>query len=348
MKIHNIAIIGMGMISKSHATAIRNLPNARCAAVADTVFDKAAAAGRELHCPFFTDAREMLQKVPEIDIVIIALPTFLHASYSVLCLEAGKAVLCEKPLEMSLQHALEVKEAVERTGGIFMTAQVVRFWPGYSRIKRLYEDGELGEIRMSFFSRCSQIQRWDNDWLFDPVTGGGALHDMMVHDLDFMNYLFGDAKTVYAIASKDGTGCYNDVFASICYQNGAKGVAQTSFSMKSGYPFTMHAELMGTKATVEYTYKAGFDVNQRNEAESCLRLYRDGMDPVIEHPWEYDPYTKQLAYFISCAEERRQPAIVTPAQSVEVIRTVDAVERSADSGLVVDMDSAGFPPRPRR
>ena len=115
---------------------------------------------------------------------------------------------------MSEQGARRVQRVVAETGIPYMTAQVVRFWTGYADIKRLIDSGEVGDITQSYFSRCSQIQRWDNDWMFDPVTGGGALHDMMVHDVDFMNYLFGAAESAYALASKDETRCYNNVFAS--------------------------------------------------------------------------------------------------------------------------------------
>ena len=81
MKTYNIAIIGMGMISKSHAAAIGNLPNARCVAVVDCVEEKATRAGQMLHCPSFTDAKEMLEAVPEVEICILALPTYLHPEF---------------------------------------------------------------------------------------------------------------------------------------------------------------------------------------------------------------------------------------------------------------------------
>lgn len=338
MKTYNIAIIGAGMISKSHIAAINNLPNARCAAIVDINEEKASKAGAMLQCPYFTDAEEMLKTIQEVDICIIALPTFLHEKYVEICANAGKAVLCEKPLEISEQKAKCIRDIISKTGIIFMTAQVVRFWTGYTQIKQMIESGEIGDVYMSYFSRCSQLQRWDNAWLFNPMEGGGALHDMMVHDVDFMNYLFGSAKTVYTIASKDDTGCYNNVFASINYRNGAKGVVETAFTMKSGYPFTMFAKIMGTKATVEYTYRAGFDINQRNGAELTLKVYKDGQEPQLIFPDAYDAYTKQLEYFISCVDNNRQPDIITIDQSVEVIRTVDAIEKSADTSCVITLD----------
>lgn len=338
MKTYNIALIGMGMISKSHMDAIKNLPYARCAAVVDINEEKAKKGAQVFNCPYFTDAADMLKEVPEVEICIIALPTYLHAQHVELCARAGKAVLCEKPLEINEHKARQIKDIVSETGIIFMTAQVVRFWTGYTDIKQMMDSGVIGDIYMSYFSRCSQPQKWDNAWLFDPNRGGGALRDMMVHDVDYMNYLFGSTRSVYSIASKDDSGCYNNVFASITYKNGAKGVVETSFTMKNGYPFSMFAKLIGTGATVEYTYRAGFDINQRSDAELCLKIYRDGHEPQIISPEPYDAYTKQLEYFINCVDKKKNPDIITLDQSVEVIKTVDAIEQSANTGSVILFD----------
>ena len=337
MKTYSVAIIGAGMISKSHIAAINNLPNAKCVAITDIIREKAQIAAQGVGCPFFTDAKEMLDQVPEIDICILSLPTYIHANFVSLCAEYGKSTLCEKPLEMTVENAERIRSTVKKTGIIYMTAQVVRFWTGYREIKEMMANGEFGDIYMSYFSRCSEIQKWGNDWLFDPKTGGGAMYDMLVHDIDFMNYLFGPAESVYTLATKSDTDCYNNVFASLVYANGAKGVAETSFTMKTGYPFTMYAKIMGSKATAEYTYSAGYDINQRNAATAVLRLFREGKKPEIINVEQYDAYTRQLAYFIDCVDQGIQPEIVTPDQSVEVIRTIDAIRRSADTGTVIKL-----------
>lgn len=337
MKQYSIAIIGCGMIYKSHVRAIAQLPNARCAAVVDIIEAKAKAAGEEQNCPWFTDTREMLEKVPEIDICILALPTNIHGDYIALCAEYKKAVLCEKPFTFTEEDALRTEKLIAETGIHYMTAQVVRFWTGYVQIKKMLEAGELGEIYMSYFSRCSQRQSWDNYWLFDPQQGGGAMFDMMVHDIDYMNYLFGEADSVYSVASKDDTGCYDNVFASVTYKNGVKAVAETAFNMHTGYPFSMYAKVMGSLAAVELHYCAGFDINQRDSATAELRIFREGVEPEIVRLEQYDAYAAEIAYFIDCLEKGEQPMVVTPQQSLQVIRVVNAIKKSADSNTVVKL-----------
>ncbi len=266
---------------------------------------------------------------------LIATPTYTHADLTELCASYKKAVLLEKPAALRARDALRVKRAVEENGVPYMTAKVVRFWTGYARLRRMMAQGEFGKIHMSYFSRCSERQYWGNDWLFDPEKGGGAMFDMMVHDIDFMVCLFGPAKKVYALSSKDDTRCYANVFASLEFENGAKGVAETSFTMRSGYPFTMQAKIMGEKATAEFTYRAGYDINQRDGALCTLDIYRDGQPPERLKPDQYDAYAAETAYFLDCLEKGVKPSAVTIEEGVEVMRIVNAIERSADTGLPV-------------
>jgi len=339
MKQYRIAQIGCGMISRSHFQAIAMLDNAHVAAVADIVPEKARKAGESQGCPSFASLRELLQSMPDIDVCLLATPTHTHADLVEICAAFGKPTICEKPPELRIPDVKRLRSAVVSSGIPYMTAQVVRFWPGYTELKRMMADGEFGNIYMSYFSRCSQLQRWDNDWLFDPEKGGGAMFDMMVHDIDFMHHLFGPAKKVYAVASKDHTDCYANVFASIEYKNGAKGVAETSFTMQSGYPFTMSAKIMGSRATAEFVYRAGFDINHRDGATCTLDIYRAGREPERASPSQYNAYAAEIAYFLDCLDKGIQPAIVMPEENVEVVRVVNAIERSAIAGLPVDMDA---------
>lgn len=337
MKVYNIAVIGCGMISKSHFAAIAMLPNAKVVAVVDKNAERVAAVGQAQGCPAYTDAKEMLEKEKDVDVCLLCLPTFIHAHFIELCASYGKAVICEKPFTMTNADAEYAAKVVEKTGITYMTAQVVRFWTGYTKIKEMMDKGEFGEMYLAYFSRCSERQVWDNKWLFDPVNGGGAMYDMMVHDVDYMNYLFGPAKQVYTLASKDDTGCYDNVFANITYENGCKAVAETAFNMHTGFPFTMYAKVMGSKAAAELTYSAGFDINQRDSALAQLKIFREGQPAEIINLDQYDPYAAEIAYFLDCLDKGIKPSVITPEDSVEVIRTVNAIHESAETNSIVEI-----------
>lgn len=337
MKKYNIALIGCGMISKSHFDAIAALENADLKAIAEALPQRAETVGREHRCAWYTDARTMLENEPDIDVCLICLPTYLHAEHIALCASYGKAVLCEKPFTLTVEDAELAARTIKETGIPYMTAQVVRFWTGYTKIKEMLDNGEFGELYLSYFSRCSERQYWGNDWLFDPKRGGGAMFDMMVHDVDYMNYLFGPAKQVYTLAAKDETGCYDNVFASITFENGHKAIAETAFNMHTGYPFTMYAKIMGSRAAAELTYRAGYDINQRDGALAELKIFREGQPAETISLEQYDAYRAEIAYFLECLDRGTKPAVVTIEDSIEVIRTVNAIRRSADTGSIVEL-----------
>lgn len=338
MKTYQIAVIGCGMISKSHFDAIRQLPNAQLVAVVDSVAERVESVGKAQGCAWYTDAKEMLEKEKSVDVCILCLPTFLHSKFIDLCASYGKAVLCEKPFTMTVEDAKFAESVIEKTGITYMTAQVVRFWTGYTKIKEMMVNGEFGDIYMAYFSRCSERQLWGNNWLYDPKNGGGAMYDMMVHDIDYMNYLFGPAKQVYTLATKDDTQCYNNVFASVTYENGCRAVAETAFNMHTGFPFTMYAKVMGSKAAAELTYCAGYDINQRDGALAQLKIFREGQGAEIIDLEQYDAYAAEIAYFLDCLDKGVKPSVVTAQDSVEVIRTVNAIRASADTNSIVEIE----------
>lgn len=335
MKTYKFGLIGCGMISESHIPALDSIANAQLVAVCDTNPEKARLTGEKTGLPAFTDAREMLERLPEIDVCLITTPTFTHVDLVGLCAEYGKAVLCEKPIAMTRRDAEKIQMTVARTGIPYMTAMVVRFWAGYVKLKQMMTSGEFGDIYMSYFSRCSEPQHWGNAWLYDPERGGGAMYDMLVHDVDFMQYLFGPAKRAYALASKDATKCYQNVFASIEYESGVRGVAETSFTMRSGYPFSMYAKIMGSKATAEFRYQAGYSINDRDGATCTLNIWREGREPEYITVEQYNAYAREITYFLDCLDRGVQPEIVTLEDSINVMHTVNALEASANRGVPV-------------
>jgi len=224
---HKIGILGAGLISRSHAESIRTLNNCMLTAVADIREEAGQRFAEEYGCAYYQDAEELLMHA-DVEIVIIALPTFLHGKYVELCAQYGKHVLCEKPIEMTVEATQRMLDQVKEAGIIFMVGQVVRFWSGYTEIKELYESGELGQVHMAFASRCSTLPDWGNEWLLHPEKGAGAICDMHVHDVDFLRNLFGEIDSVYCLANKDHTGCWNHAMSSISFKSGEKAVAEAA------------------------------------------------------------------------------------------------------------------------
>ena len=329
-----IALIGCGLIAASHAGAIRAIDGVELAAVCDMNPEAAGRIAKEYGCAPYRDAAAMLAEAKP-DAAVICVPTYVHGQYAKLCAERNVHILCEKPLERTAEACRALIDSVKAAGVVFMTAQVVRFWSGYVEIKKMFESGEFGEVHMMHLRRVSSRAGQYGAWLFDPKLGGGAMHDMMVHDIDFLRYVNGPFASCYANAKQDETGCYNNVMANIAHRNGTRAVAEASFTMPDGYPFSFSVRIVGTGATVEYGYSAGATIADRSGSKTEMKIWRKGKELETPTLAAYDAYERQMRYFVDCVENKRQPGIITPEESYEVIAAIDALHRSADTGEIV-------------
>ncbi len=333
---YKIGIMGAGLVSYSHANAIKEVENAKLVAVSDIVETRAKKFAKEYGCDYYLDSEEMLKNA-DIDIVIICLPSHIHEEYVNLAAKYKKNILCEKPVERTAAATERILEVVKNSGKIFMVGQVLRFWTGYSEIKEMYDAGGFGEIHMVFASRRSALPNWTDGWIIDPSRGLGAIQDMHIHDIDFLFYLFGPADYVFCHASKDDTGCWNHVMTSIAYKSGQKAVAEASFNMVSSYPFTMYFKIAGTKADLEFSYKAGFNIGDRDQFNSKVSLFYEDRESVHKVAENYDAFVRQLKYYLSCLDKGMQPSLIPHLENLEVIKTMEAIRLSADTNQIVKL-----------
>lgn len=333
-----LVIIGCGRIAQNHIAAAKQFSDVKIVGLFDHNGEKAAALAETLGCKGYGDMEELLNEQKP-DAAVICVPTFAHEEYVKICASHKVAVLCEKPLERTTGACERLLSAVKEADIIFMTAQVVRFWPGYVEIKEMVDRGELGDIYMI---RCRRVTSRDDavaKWLNMPKLGGGAIHDMLVHDVDFLRYLCGPFKTGFANATKDETGCYNNVMANILCKNGVHAMAEASFTMQTGYPFSFSISLIGSKATLEYNYHAGIRIADTDEQESSFRIWREGTGLEELSFAEEDAFKRQLGYFVECVKKNEKPTLITPEQTYEVIKMIDALHESAHSGQNIELDT---------
>jgi predicted dehydrogenase len=142
-----------------------------------------------------------------------------------------------------------------------------------------------------------------------PEQSGGAVIDLLIHDLDFFAWLLGPLGAVQAQGRRDGAGAWQHVQALLGYPGGVQATAEASFLMPHGYPPTFVLRVDLEHGCLEY--------NNRAAAGQTLALLRAGREP--EHPAlpSEDGITAEIAYFLECVREGRQPAVITPRQAVE-------------------------------
>ncbi|PKL26999.1 MAG: gfo/Idh/MocA family oxidoreductase [Spirochaetae bacterium HGW-Spirochaetae-2] len=330
-----IGIMGTGFIGSAHAEAYKQINGVKLVAVADLNEQAGKKLAQAQDCAYYADAERMLE-VENLDIVDVCLPTFLHEKYVLMAIAKGANVLCEKPFALDLDEAENMVVAAEKAGVTFMIAQVIRFWPEYVRAKELVDAGEFGHMKMVYANRLAQHPNWTT-WHRDVKKSGGGLFDLHIHDIDYMCHLFGDVEQVYAIGDKDKNNCWNHVLSTLVFKNGQKAAIEGAFEMTENYPFTMSMRLVGQKATYEYNFVAGFNLENVGGAKRSAVLFRDGSEPEVQTVDETDAYLVELRYFVDCIQSKRPVERALPRHSLYVLRVIHAIQTSLEIGQVVTL-----------
>ena len=204
-----VAVVGCGFIANAaHLPSLKRIENVEIAAVVDIIEERARKAAEEFKADkWFTDYTKVLD-MKDIDVIDVCTPTYTHCEITVASLKAGKHVVCEKPISLKLREANEMIETAKKENMRFMVAHCLRFWPEYVRVKRLVEEGAIGEPRIARAYRQSGFPMWA-PWHKKIEYGGGVFIDMSIHDVDFLRWVLGEVYEVYAqggvLLHKDST-----------------------------------------------------------------------------------------------------------------------------------------------
>ena len=189
-------VLGAGRIGRVHARAVASVPGAELVAVADPVAEAARNVADAFGCEIRTVDR--IEGSGDIDAAIICSPTDTHADLIERFVRAGKAVFCEKPVDLSVARARRCLATVETEGGTLMVGFQRRFDPDFRALKRAIDDGRIGEVEMvTLISRDPEPPPYDY-----IARSGGIFRDMTIHDFDVARWLLGEeVQTVRAAAS---------------------------------------------------------------------------------------------------------------------------------------------------
>jgi predicted dehydrogenase len=327
--------MGTGFIGAQHAASYATIEGAKVVAIADVNKEAGQKLANEYKSAFYADAEEMLKR-EKLDIVDVCLPTFLHEKYVLLAFKYNAHVLCEKPFTLSYESAERMVEAAEKANKTFMIGQVIRFWPEYVKAKELVDAGEFGPIKLMTMARLAQHPNWTT-WHRDPKKSGGGLFDLHVHDVDYACYLFGDVEQVYAIGEKDKNGCWNHVLTTLTFKNGQRAAIEGAFEMTENYPFTMNMRIVGHKATYEYNFIAGFNLENVGGAIRNAVMFKNGAEPEVQKIDETDAYLLELRYFIEQLAKGEKVSRALPRHSLYVMKVMLAIQESLETKSVVKL-----------
>lgn len=247
-----VGVVGAGMIAGCHVRAFTATPGVRVVAVADPRADKAALLAGTVQASACADLEEVLAL--DVDIVTVCTPPATHADLAVRAIEAGRHVLCEKPLAGSLAGCRRILEAARATDAVVMVGHVSRFERDHRAAKDLVDSGHVGEVAMMAHSMTSSVPGWSEaGWLTDPALSGGPLLDLSVHSFDYLAWLCGsEAVRVNAVAADTPAGPATYTMATVRYASGAMGQVEGSWAHPESRGFRIDVEVTGTEGRISW------------------------------------------------------------------------------------------------
>ena len=199
-------ILAPGKIAHKFAKGLESVPGAQLYAIGSRNIERAKEFAEQYHAPVYYGSYQELANDPQVDIVYVASPHTFHMENSLLCLQQGKAVLCEKPLAINSKQVQKMIKASQDNHAFLMEALWSRFLPNIIKTKELCDSGIIGKPQHLAADFGFKATFDPNSRLFDPQLGGGALLDIGIYPLFFAQYLFGNPVDVTSTAELASTG----------------------------------------------------------------------------------------------------------------------------------------------
>jgi predicted dehydrogenase len=331
-----IGVVGAGPAGRVHARNIAaGVPGGVLAAIADPEQRALERAARDVGCErTFVDVAEAVSD-DAIDAVVIATPTFTHAEIAVAALEAGKHVLCEKPLASSAEEGAAIAAAAEASGAAFLMGFMRRFDDGFVRAEQSIRAGDIGEPLL--VRSTGRGPGLPPEWAWDPEQAIGLIAEVNSHDLDTVRWLSGqEFVSVHALgrAAKRPDiadrypGFVDLVLAS--FELSAGALAVVDGACPADYGYDARAEVYGSEGVVF----AG-DPN----ADSALVIRSDGAVRAPVRSWRdvfAEAYRREDAHFVAVAIGDEEPR-TSVTDGLRALEAALAVRSSLAEGVRVDL-----------
>lgn len=335
-----VALLGTGFIAEIHMESYqRFVPEAEVVAVYSRNHEKAKSFANKHHIPnWFSNIDELLSNTG-CEVVDICLPNFLHAKTTITAAKAGKHVIIEKPLCVTLEEADEMIEACKAHHVKLMYAEELCFAPKYERVRNLVQEGAIGRIYM--LKQSEKHSGPHSDWFWDVnLSGGGALMDLGCHAMAWFRWMLGGNPKVVNVFStmstmlhKNRTVGEDNAITIVEFEDGVIGMAEDSWAKHGGMDDKI--EVYGTEGVAYADLFIG---------NSFLTYSKNGYGYALEKAdttqgWTFtmfeeafnQGYPQELKHFIDCVRHDKEP-LVTGEDGRVVLEMIYAAYESARTG----------------
>ena len=332
-----VALIGAGRAGMIHARNFRaQVPHAAIVAIADPVEEAAAAASRELEVStYVTDYRQVLDN-PEVDAVVVVTPTKFHCEIAVAAARAGKHILCEKPMAMTVEECETIERTAAECGVKLQLAFMRRFDAGFLKAKEAVDSGAIGQVVMvRSNTRGPSIPK---PWMYDIRKSNGPLAEVNSHDIDTLRWFTGsEFASLYAIggnyrcpdAKEEFPDFYDNVVLTASFANGMQGIIDGAQGVLYGYD--ARVEILGTKGCVF------LGKTRENAVTVCTSDMKAAEE--FTNSWKFlfkDAYLEEDIDFVRCILEDSSPR-VTGHDGKMAVKVVNAGNLSIAEKRIVTL-----------
>ncbi|WP_186539393.1 Gfo/Idh/MocA family protein [Synechococcus sp. BIOS-E4-1] len=313
-----VGVIGIGNMGWHHARVLSLLKDADLVGVADPDAQRGALATEQFGCRWFSDYRTLLQ---EVEAVCIAVPTLLHHSVGLACLEAGSHVLIEKPIAASQEEAAALIDAASRVGRLLQVGHIERFNPAFRELTKVVANEEVVVLEARRHSPHA-----------DRANDVSVVLDLMIHDLDLVLELASSSVVQLAAAGgRSSDGPIDYVNATLGFENGVVA-SLTASKMSHRKIRTLSAHCRASLVETDFL-NHNLHIHRRAHewysADHGELLYRN--DGFIEEvsTTSIEPLYAELEHFLQCVRGRETPA-VDGQQASRALRLADLIEQAVE------------------
>lgn len=334
-----VCVIGSGRAGMIHAVNFaKNVPGAELVALVDPVEETVKKACAELGVEkgYADHTRAIEDK--EVDALVIVAPTKFHKDIVLAAAAAGKHILCEKPMAMTVEECDEMIRATDKAGVVLQIGFMRRFDAGFRRAKEIVDSGEIGDVVMvRSNTRGPSVPQ---PWMYDVRKSNGPLAEVNSHDIDTLRWFSGsEFKTVYAVggnyrcpdARKDWPDFYDNVIVAATFANGMQGMMDGAQGV--GYAYDARVEILGTKGCV-------FIGRLQDQAVlTCTAANRTGTQPLVDS-WRglfKEAYLNEDIAFIDSVRNGLPPQ-VSGHDGKMAVKVVNAGNASIVEKRIVTLD----------
>ena len=322
MKTIRWGILGTGRIARKFASDLRLVEDAELIAVGSRSQKSDDDFSKEFPVKFVHNSYVALAQNPEVDVIYIATPHNLHHENTLLCLQHGKAVLCEKPFAMNARQAAAMISSAKENKVFLMEALWTNFHPHYIKMREMVAQGLLGEIKAILVNFGFKPIAPVPARLFDPALGGGTVMDIGIYNVFIALGILGKPDIIEAVMTPASTGVDEQCAILFRYKNGALAQLFSTFSSN----LATEADICGTEGRIRLT-------SRFYEPSSTVEFYKDRADNKEIKPVTKEPgfgYQYEARHVNECLRNGlTESPVVTFANTVLLMETLDKIRAVA-------------------